>query len=89
MVLTNGRYEGEFKDNKWHGRGVMVFGNGRSYEGEFKDNKWHGRGVMVWANGDECEGDWREGRLLGLGRGLKNGRLGECYEDNGTIKFTD
>lgn len=36
----NKRYEGEFKNNKMHGRGVMFYPNGQSAKGiwEFGEN---------------------------------------------------
>ena len=83
------RYEGDWKDDKAHGRGVMVWADGDRYEGDFKDDKFHGRGVYARADGDKCEGDWREGTLLGTGKGRENGQFRKCYEDEGTIKFTD
>jgi hypothetical protein len=83
------KYTGVMKDGKWHGRGVQEFANGSRYEGEFRDGKEHGRGVLVFANGDSCEGDWREGRLLGMGKGTTSGQLKKCYDDGGTITFTD
>ena len=66
-----------------------MFANGDRHEGEYRDGKQHGHGVAVWANGDKCEGDWREGRLVGTGNGIRNGQSKKCYEDGGTIKFTD
>ena len=59
------------------------------YTGVMKDGKYHGRGVLVTADGDICEGDWREGRLLGMGKGRVSGQLKKCYDDGGTITFTD
>jgi len=33
------RYEGEFKNDKPNGRGILYFSNGLKFEGEFKDGK--------------------------------------------------
>jgi len=38
-------YEGEYQQDKRHGRGVLRFGNGKVYEGEWSNGKRHGRGV--------------------------------------------
>jgi hypothetical protein len=39
------RYEGEVKDGKIGGHGVLTLGDGTRYEGEFKDGKKGGHGV--------------------------------------------
>ncbi len=82
-------YEGDLKDGKRHGRGVLVRASGDRYEGDWKDGKEHGRGVYVWANGDECKGDWREGRLVGTGSGIRNGQSKKCYWAGNGVVFAD
>ena len=37
-----GRYEGEFKDGKYHGQGVYTFADGEQYKGNHKDGRAHG-----------------------------------------------
>lgn len=32
----NGIYEGEYKNDEAHGKGIFTFSNGNIYEGEFK-----------------------------------------------------
>ena len=44
---TGTAYDGEFRDDKRHGRGVFVWANGDRYEGEFRDNKLEGRGIFT------------------------------------------
>ena len=63
------RYEGEFRDGREHGRGVLTFADGkRRYEGEFREGKYHGHGVLIFANGTRrYEGEWREGKRHGRG----------------------
>ena len=40
ITWTDGtRYEREFKDDKFDGKGVKIFASGTCYEGEFKDSK--------------------------------------------------
>ena len=58
LEADGGRYEGDWKDDKWHGRGVLVSADGSKYEGDLKDGNLHGRGVLVFANGNRYEGDW-------------------------------
>ena len=44
------KYEGNFVDDKFEGRGKMFFENGEYYIGEFKDNKMHGKGKLYYKN---------------------------------------
>lgn len=50
------RFEGEWRDGKKNGQGVMYFNNGDSYEGEWKDGHKNGRGIYRFSNGDIYEG---------------------------------
>ena len=47
-------YDGEWKNDKREGHGVMRFSNGDQYEGGWKRGKRHGSGVFTWANGNVC-----------------------------------
>ena len=38
-----GRFEGEWIDDKVHGRGVSVYASGNRYEGEWVDGKINGQ----------------------------------------------
>ena len=40
-------YDGEWKDNNKHGRGVYKWADGDTYDGDYKDGKKHGRGVFT------------------------------------------
>ena len=51
------RYEGQHRDGRPHGRGVLTFANGDRYVGEFADGEIRGRGTMHLANGDVYGGD--------------------------------
>jgi hypothetical protein len=89
-------WSGACVDGKAQGRGAQDWRyledeewKAEKYTGVMKDGKYHGRGVLVTADGDICEGDWREGRLLGMGKGKVSGQLKKCYDDGGTITFTD
>ena len=44
MILSNkSTYEGEFKDNEPHGKGLNTFSNGKVQEGEFREEGlWNG-----------------------------------------------
>jgi len=67
--LSDGsRYEGEFHDNKFHGRGVVTVANGNRYEGEFRDGKLDGQGTLTMSNGaHRYEGEFRDGKPNGFG----------------------
>ena len=51
------KYEGQHRDGRPHGRGVLTFANGDRYVGEFADGEIGGRGTMHLANGDVYGGD--------------------------------
>lgn len=61
-------YEGEFKDGKRHGRGVMKFGNGDQYEGEWRLDAMNGSGSLKLAIGVNYTGTFLEGRFNGIGK---------------------
>ena len=51
------RYEGQHRDGRPHGRGVLTFANGDRYVGEFANGEIRGRGTMHLSNGDVYGGD--------------------------------
>lgn len=62
-VRENWRYyEGEFKEGKRCGLGVMVFANNEKYQGHFKDDVFHGTG-SAWTGEKELliQGFWQKG----------------------------
>jgi hypothetical protein len=61
-------YEGEFKDNNWHGRGKETRDDGSTYEGQFRDGKRHGTGRCALVNGSIHEGSWEDNKLHGHGK---------------------
>jgi hypothetical protein len=60
------RYEGEYRDGKANGHGVLT-GSGNRYEGEFRDNYPNGRGLFTYASGNRYEGEVRDGKRHGKG----------------------
>ena len=74
----NGRYEGEFRDGKRNGRGVITFASGARYEGEFRDDKRNGRGVITFASGARYEGEFRDDKFNG--RGVYTSANGDRYD---------
>ena len=62
-------YEGEWKDNKMHGRGVFTWKDGKKYIGEYKNDKKSGCGIFIYSdnNNKVYEGYWCEGKQHGIG----------------------
>ena len=67
-------YEGEFKMNKWEGKGEYHYGDGDYYKGDWKDSKYHGQGaayskrldrtwVGEYKNDVKGEGNWVKGEI--------------------------
>jgi len=47
MVYKDGsEYDGEWKDDKRHGAGIMTYRDGRIYDGPFEEDKEKGKGVI-------------------------------------------
>ena len=42
FLLEGDKYIGEWKDDKFEGKGIFYCNNGSKYNGEFKDNKLEG-----------------------------------------------
>jgi len=61
-------YEGEFKDDKFNGKGKLTRNNGEFYEGEFKEDKMCGRGKYNWPSGQVYEGEWKDDNKNGRGK---------------------
>ena len=62
-------YQGTFRSNQRHGKGVMWFKNGDRYEGMFANNRQHDpNGTLYMANGDVYEGGWEKGERSGQGK---------------------
>ncbi|NDG56238.1 MAG: hypothetical protein EBX56_09860 [Betaproteobacteria bacterium] len=62
-----GKYVGEWKDGKEHGRGMWTWPSGIGYAGDFKDGKEHGHGTWTRSNGDRYVGQWQDGKEHGQG----------------------
>lgn len=59
------RYEGEFKDGKYHGKGRHTTSSGATYVGDFENGKYHGQGVATLKSGSTYTGEFRDGRMNG------------------------
>ena len=65
-------YEGDWKDNKKHGKGKLTFYNNGTvslvYEGDYQNDKIHGKGKIKYPNGEVYEGEWENGKIHGKGK---------------------
>ena len=49
------KYEGDFKNGKFDGKGILVFHNGDLYDGGFSLGLMHGKGILTYKNGSKYE----------------------------------
>src|SRR6056300_1347735 len=59
------KYEGDFKDGKFHGTGTLEFNNGDLYNGGFALGLMHGKGTLKYQNGSIYEGLFLNGKKDG------------------------
>ena len=75
-------YEGEWKDDRRHGHGVLKVLGHYTYYGDWENNSRTGYGVLVYNNGKKEEGQWQNGKLIVVLKrrklALKNSQL-ETY----------
>ncbi len=76
------KYFGEWKNGKFHGRGIIMWFNGQVYKGEFKFGKKDGQGTLNFSNGRSYVGQFKYGKYHGKGKfnfGKKDENL-ETYD---------
>ena len=66
------QYEGDWKDDRRHGKGTVTYaavegGAAEKYEGDWCEGKMHGYGKYFYADGGVYEGEWVEGKMDGRG----------------------
>jgi len=64
---THPIYQGQVKDGKPNGLGILIYHNGGKYVGEWKDGEENGQGTYTTSNGRKYVGSWKDG-LLWKGR---------------------
>lgn len=67
LLINNGKYEGEFHDDKISGIGSFYFKDERIYHGEWVDNKMEGSGLLKWKDGKKYEGFFKNNKKEGFG----------------------
>jgi hypothetical protein len=60
-------YDGEIRNGRPQGTGVLVYTNSDRYEGEFRNGVPNGRGMFLFANNDRYEGGFSTGKFNGKG----------------------
>ena len=79
MIYASGaRYEGEWRQNKFHGSGLLVDEDGNIHEGDFVANMRNGRGKMTFvADSSIAVGTWSKNVLIDGQLQLSNGVMFE------------
>ncbi len=63
--LNSSNYDGEWKENRKHGRGQLVEADGRSiYIGDWENDLKHGKGTFIQKGAYMIEGVWNRGSLV-------------------------
>lgn len=71
---SGAKYNGQFRDGKIHGDGILYFSNGNKYVGAWINQYREGKGKMVFYNGDVYKGNFRKSKFSGKGTiQFKNG----------------
>lgn len=75
---TGERYQGEWRDNKKHGKGTVIYKNGDKYEGDWEFDMRQGLGTLwIFKEGKyvvRYNGEWRNDQPTGHGT---------CFDDDG------
>lgn len=63
-----GKYVGEYKNGKPHGRGIIYFYSPtiKTYEGTWVNGVEEGEGTILWSNGDKFVGHFKNGNMDGF-----------------------
>lgn len=68
-------YDGEFKNNKFHGIGREEYPDGTVYNGSYQDGKKHGVGSLEFGDGSKVTGTFVDGDVNGRGKIYKRERF--------------
>lgn len=61
-------YEGEWLNDKKHGKGTQVWKDGSRYDGQWRNGKANGYGRLIHGDGDVYEGEWKDDTACGYGK---------------------
>ncbi|PWJ41855.1 hypothetical protein [Sediminitomix flava] len=62
-----GSYEGQWKNDMFHGKGTLILADSSNYTGYFVQGKMQGNGTYKWANGNEYKGYFYDDQPNGQG----------------------
>lgn len=60
-------YEGEWINNRFHGKGILHSSDGGRYDGRFDNGAKEGYGVQYNFDGTIYKGNWLQGKKEGFG----------------------
>ena len=63
MNLTKSRYEGEYREGWFDGKGTFYYSDSHYYVGDFVKGEFHGEGTLVSPTGS-YKGKWNRGTLI-------------------------
>ena len=100
---SGARYEGNFKNDKFNGYGILYYPSGeKQVEGNFINDLVNGQGNYFWENGSKYVGNFKNGKFNGYGieyypsggksieGNFKNEKLNgqvTSYNEDGSIEF--
>jgi hypothetical protein len=64
---TQHKYQGQVKDGKPNGLGILIFPDGSKYVGNWKNGKYNGQGTSISPLGIKYVGSWKNGKKNGQG----------------------
>ena len=65
VTYANGDiYDGQFLNDKRHGKGIYHYANGERYEGDYFEGMRQGQGTMYYKNGRKDEGEWQNDQFV-------------------------
>lgn len=89
------KYEGQWINGKFHGRGVLWYSNGRKEEGQWENGLQHGQGLIFFPDGAKYEGSFVHDKRYGQGniRYANGGTYDGMWENDkphgrGTMTFS-
>ena len=75
------RYEGMWKQNRMHGRGVYLWKDGKKYDGEWMNGMRSGSGITIMPNGEKHDGNYKNNDYSGPGWWrFTSGKVCECTQ---------
>ena len=67
FAATGDIYEGDFKEDKLTGKGIITYANGDKYDGELLDSQKNGHGKFTFVGGNTYEGGFENDAKSGYG----------------------